>query len=126
MADDQLPQTPTPPPPAPPPPAPPRSPLLESIDQAGIRAGLDTARVDHPAELALEASTAEGGTVKLSMSGRWHFLKAAVFGRYSKDRGGTAGGEVVVPLGHRPILTDDPYPQASPLPTSPDPRFPER
>lgn len=84
-------------------PDPPRvkSPLLESIDQAGVRAGIEAAKVDHPAELAVEASTAEHGTVKLSLSGRWSFLKAAVFGRYSRDRGGAAGGEVVVPLGRR-------------------------
>lgn len=111
----------------PPPATPPKPSLRQSIDRAGIEAGIEAAKISHPAELDLEATTAEGGTVKLSLVGRWRFLQAAFWGSYSKQRGGGAGVEVVVPIGHRPILTEDPYPQPvdpSAPPRPPDPRYP--
>ncbi len=73
--------------------------LRQSIDKAGIEAGLAAAKQDHPGELAVAASTADGGTVKLSLVGRFRFFKAAVFGQYTKQSGGGAGVEIGIPIG---------------------------
>lgn len=80
---------------------PPPTPLSRSITQAGIDAGLDAARQDHPGELAVALSTADGGSVKLSLAGRFRFFKAAVFGQYTKKSGGGAGVDVAIPIGRQ-------------------------
>ncbi len=75
-----------------------QSPFRNSIDAAGIQAGVEEAR-SHSGELTIGATSVDHGTVKLSFAGRWEFLKAAVFGTYSKDKGGAIGGEATIKIG---------------------------
>jgi len=77
-----------------------KSPFLQSIDQAGVDAGIAEAKT-HQGELAFQANTLDHGTVKLSVNGRWKFLKAAFFGSYSKDKGAAGGVDGVITLGGR-------------------------
>lgn len=77
----------------------PKPSLRDAIGQAGIDAGLEAARAQAENELHVQATTVDHGTVKLSVSTRWKFLKAAVWGSYSKDKGGAAGVDGVIKLG---------------------------
>ncbi len=73
--------------------------MKQSIDKAGIEAGLEAAKVDHPAELHVKAISADGGTVELSLVGRFAFMKAALWGSYSKDKGKGIGADIAIPIG---------------------------